>query len=382
VDPELPALARLGIVGAGQIARMTYQAALKLGITPRLLAERLDDAAALVASDVVVGHPDSVAGFAETCAVLTFEHERLDVGLLERLEEAGRVIRPGTRTIRAAFDKIHQRRVLTNRGFAVPAFAEITGPDDIFDFAGVFDWPIVLKTARAAEQDAKGVWIVENEEEALRVLNEQHRHRLLAETFVAIAKELVVLVARRPGGHLRVYPVTQVNNIDGVCRDIVAPAPIAPAVADQARRIARRIADELDTVGVLAVELFLTAEGALLVNELAARPHNAGHFTIEGTPTSQFENHIRAVLDLPLGPTWANSPAAATVNVISGIEHADPSAHLTEALAVEGAHVHLYGKRTGPGRKLGHVTALGSDIEEALELARRAESALLGRRPW
>jgi 5-(carboxyamino)imidazole ribonucleotide synthase len=381
VEPGLPALARLGIVGAGQIARMTYQAALKLGITPRLLAERIDDSAALVASDVVIGHPDSVAGFADTCGVLTFEHERLDVGLLERLEEGGRVIRPGTRTIRAAFDKIHQRRILTNRGFPVPAFAEITGPDDVFDFASVFDWPIVLKRARAADQDAKGVWIVENQAEALRVLNEQNRHRMLAESFVAIASELVVLIVRRPGGHVRVYPVTQVTNVDGVCREIVAPAPVAPATAEAARTLARRIADELDSVGVLAVELFLTAEG-LLVNELAARPHNAGHLTIEATPTSQFENHIRAVLDLPLGPTWPSCPAAATVNVISGIESTDPSANLTEALAVEGAHIHLYGKRAGPGRKLGHVTALGSDPDEALAVARRAESALLGRRPW
>lgn len=382
MDPELSALTRLGIVGAGQIARMTYQAALKLGITPRLLAERQDDAAALVASDVVVGHPDSVAGFAETCAVLTFEHERLDVGLLERLEAAGRVIRPGTRTIRAAFDKIHQRRVLTNRGFPVPAFAEITGPDDIFDFAGVFDWPVVLKTARAVGQDAKSVWIVENQAEALRVLNEQNRHhRLLAEAFVAVAMELVVLVVRRPGGHVRVYPITQVTNVDGVCREIVTPAAISPAVAEEARTLARRLADELDTVGVLAVELFLTADG-LLVNELAARPHNAGHFTIEGTPTSQFENHIRAVLDLPLGPTWATSPAAATVNVIGGFDHLDPSVNLTEALSVEGANIHLYGKLTGPGRKLGHVTALGSDTSQALEVARRAESALQGRRAW
>lgn len=360
---------------------MTYQAALKLGITPRLLAERLDDSAALVASDVVIGHPDSVAGFAETVGVLTFEHERLDVGLLARLEASGRVIRPGTSTIRAAFDKIHQRRVLTNRGFPVPPFAEITGPDDVLDFASVFDWPIVLKSARAAGQDAKGVWIVENQAEALRVLNERNRDRMLAESFVAVAKELVVILVRRPGGHVRVYPVAQVTNVDGVCREIIAPAPVAPNVAEEARTLARRLADEFEAVGVLAVELFLTADG-LLVNELAARPHNAGHFTIEGTPTSQFENHVRAVLDLPLGPTWANAPAAATVNVIGGLEHADPSANLTEALSVEGAHVHLYGKRTGPGRKLGHVTALGSDVEQALEVAHRAESALLGRRPW
>lgn len=377
---DFPALYRLGIVGAGQIARMTHQAALKLGITPRLLAEQLDDSAAQVAPEALFGHPDTLAAFADTCEVLTFEHERLDLGLVQMIEDSGAIVRPGTRTIRAAFDKLHQRRVLSNRGFPVPAFREVRGPDDIFDFAAAYGFPIVLKSVRAGLPGQRSVWIVESSSEALRVLHEQGDRELMAEQFLPIVKELVVLVARRPGGSTRTYPIFEQLYQDGECREIRMPAAIGHPVAAHARELALKLADELDAVGVLAVEVFLTTEG-LMVNELAARPHNAGHVTIEACPTSQFENHVRAVLDLPLGPTWANAPAAVTINVIGGLEVVDPANNLPEALAVEGAQVHLYGKIPRPGRKLGHVTALGDDIDQARELARRAEAALLGRRP-
>ncbi|MGF1596599.1 MAG: 5-(carboxyamino)imidazole ribonucleotide synthase [Acidimicrobiales bacterium] len=376
---DLPALYRLGIVGAGQIARMMHQAALKLGITPRLLAEHLDDSAAQAAAEAMFSHPDTLAAFAEYCEVLTFEHERLDLGLLQVMENNGAIIRPGTKTIRAAFDKLHQRRVLGNRNFPVPAFKELRGPDDLFDFASVHGFPVVIKSVRAGLPGQRGVWIVETRTEGLRVLAEQADRDLMAESFQPIVKELVVLVVRRPGGHTRSYPVTEVINQDGACLEIRSPAAIGPRVAAEARQLALRLADELEAVGVLAVELFLTADG-LIVNELAARPHNAGHVTIEGSPTSQFENHVRAVLDLPLGPTWSNAAATVTINVIGGLDGVDPANHLPDALAVEGAQVHLYGKRPRPGRKLGHVTALGDDIDQARELARRAEAALHGRR--
>lgn len=378
---ELPALYKLGIVGAGQIARMTHQAAVKLGITPRLLAEDLDDSAALAAPDAVFSHPDALAAFAESCEVLTFEHERLDLGLLQSLEDDGVIIRPGATTIRAAFDKMHQRRVLLNRGISVPVFTELRGPDDLLDFAAIYDWPLVIKSVRAGGRNERGTWIVEDQHQAMRVLNEQASRALMVEEFQSIVKELVVLVVRRPGGATRCYPITEVINTDGVCREIRAPAEIGHRVATEARDLALRLADDFDAVGVLAVELFLTSDG-LVVNELAARPHNAGHLTIEATPTSQFENHVRAVLDLPLGPTWSTTPAAVTLNVIGGFEPINPVDHLSEALTVEGVHVHLYGKEPRPGRKLGHVTALGDDLDQARELARRAEAALFGRRAW
>jgi 5-(carboxyamino)imidazole ribonucleotide synthase len=379
VSGDFPTLYRLGIVGAGQIARMTHQAALKLGITPRLLAEHLDDSAAQAAPEAMFGHPDTLAAFAECCEVLTFEHERLDLGLLQLIEDSGVVVRPGTKTIRAAFDKLHQRRVLLNRGFPVPEFAEVRGPDDLFDFASAHGFPVVIKSVRAGLPGQRGVWIVEDRVEAMRVLAEQGDRELMAETFQNIVKELVVLMARRPGGSTRSYAIAEMLYQDGDCREIRVPAAIGHPVATQAREISLRLANELDAVGVLAVELFLTTDG-LVVNELAARPHNAGHVTIENSPTSQFENHVRAVLDLPLGPTWSHAPAAVTINVIGGLENVDPVNNLPEALAVEGAQVHLYGKIPRPGRKLGHVTALGDDLEQAHDLARRAEAALHGRR--
>lgn len=379
MESDLPSLYRLGIVGAGQIARMTHQAAVRLGFTPRLFAERLDDSAALAAPGVVFNHPDALAAFVADCEVVTFEHERLDVGLLQALERNGNLLRPGISTIRAAFDKLHQRRVLKNRGFNVPRFAEVVGPDDVMDFASRFGYPIMVKTVRAAPPGQRGVWRIENHRDAMNVLSQYGELDLMAESYQDIVKELVVLVARRPGGHLRCYPVTEVTNDDGACIEIRAPADIGHRLASDARDVAVRIANEIDAVGILAVEMFLTTEG-LVVNELAARPHNAGHFTIEGSPTSQFENHVRAVLDLPLGPTWAVHKAAVTRNVYGTLDGTDPSQHLPEALAVEGAQVHLYGKYPRQGRKLGHVTAFGEDIEEARLVAARAEAALLGRR--
>lgn len=376
----LPALYRLGIVGSGQIARMTHQAALKLGITPALFAERFDDSAALAAPGAVFNHPDALAGFAADCEVLTFEHERMDIRLLQALEDGGALLRPGTKTLQAAFDKLYLRRVLQNRGFQVPAATEVRGPDDLLDFAASHGYPIVVKTVRAAPPGERGVWVVEDRSEAMRLLAERGRQELMVEEHQAIIKELVVLVVRRPGGFARCYPIAETSHRDGEVWECRAPADVGHRLATEARQMAIDLANEFEAVGVLAVELFLTTEG-LVVNELAARPHNAGHMTIESCPTSQFENHVRAVLDLPLGPTWARVPAAATVNVIGSIDGFDPAQHLPEALAVEGASVHLYGKVPRLGRKLGHVTAVADDMEQASTLARRAEAALHGRRP-
>ncbi|MEZ5340077.1 MAG: ATP-grasp domain-containing protein [Acidimicrobiales bacterium] len=381
MDHDFPALFPLGIVGAGQIARMMHQAAIKFGITPHLLAEHADDSAALAAPNAVFGHPDSLAAFADSCSVVTFEHERLDIGLIERLEASGAVIRPGSKTLRAAFDKAYQRRVLLGRGFPIPAFAEFQSPDDLLDFASVFGWPLVIKSSRAGVEGQRSVWIVGNRSEAMRVISEQSDRPLLLESFQHIVKELVVLVARRPGGNSRCYPVIEQINVDGVASEFRTPATIGHAVATDARSLALRVADELDATGLVAIELFLT-NGGLIVNEIAARPHNAGHLTIEGAATSQFENHVRAVLDLPLGPTWLRAPAVVTKNVIGGRDLVDPARGLADALAVEGTQVHLYGKRHQVGSKLGHVTALADDIELAEEMASRSVSALLGRRPW
>jgi 5-(carboxyamino)imidazole ribonucleotide synthase len=378
VPQHLPALYPLGIVGSGQIARMVHQSAVKLGITPRVMAERLDDSAALAAPDTIINHPDALSGMAADCDVLTFEHERIDLGLLRALEERGHRLRPGTKTLHAASNKLHLRRMLANRGYLVPACLEVRGPDDILTFASDHGYPAMIKTVHAAPPGQGGVWRVENEQEALKVVAEHQSLDLFIEPVQAIIKELVVLVARRPAGQASSYPLIEVTNRSGAIDEARCPADIGRRLAGEARDLALAAADEFDAVGVLAVELFLTTEG-LVINELAARPHNAGHLTIEACPTSQFENHVRAVLDLPLGPTWLRAPAAVTVNVIGTIDGANPAMNLPEALTVEGASVHLYGKAPRPGRKLGHVTAVADDIASAQALARRAEAALLGR---
>ncbi len=379
MDLKQPSLYRLGIVGAGQIARMTHQAALKLGITPRLLAEHKHDVAAQVAPDARFGHPDALSVFAEMCDVVTFEHERVDLGLLKLLEESGTHIRPGTKTITPAFDKLHQRMLLSKKGFVVPGFAELRGPDDLLDFSQKYSYPLVIKSIKAALPGQSGVWIVQDQNEAMRVISEHSATPLMIEEFKPLLGELVAIVARRPGGNKRLYPLAEVFNRDGRCREVHAPATVGANIAAEARELAMAIADEIEAVGVLAVELLLTSNG-LVVNELAARPHNAGHLSLEGCPTSQFENHIRAILDLPLGATWLRSKAAVTVNVIGERDGVDPIDNLADALAVEGAHVHLYGKIPAPDSKLGHVTALGDNIEQAREIARRAEAVLMGHR--
>lgn len=377
---ELPSIYPLGIVGSGQIARMIHSAAVKLGITPQLMAEDSGDSAALAAPGASFRHPDAIASFAEVCEVVTFEHERIDLGMVEHMEAAGQIIRPGARTLRAAMDKIHQRHVLMAKGFTFAPFAELRGPDDLIDFANMFGFPAVIKSVRSGGQAERGAWVVDNQNDALRVMAEQIDRDLMIEQFQPIVKELVVVVARRAGGNARCYPVVETTNIDGFCREIRAPAAIGSRVKTETLETARAIAAELDAVGVIAIEFFLTTNG-VIVNEVAARPHNAGHHTLENAPTSQFENHVRAILDLPLGPTHALSKATVTVNVIGGLDAVDPADHLHEALAIEGASIHLYGKRPRPGRKLGHVTALGDDMEQARELARRAEAALMNRRP-
>ena len=209
---ELPALYRLGIVGSGQIARMMHQSAVKLGITPRLFAERFDDSAALAAPEAVFNHPDALAGFAADCEVLTFEHERMDIRLLQGLESGGNLLRPGTKTLRAAFDKLYLRRVLKNRGYQVPDTVEVRGPDDVLEFAATHGYPVVVKAVRAAPPGELGVWVVEDRNEAMRLVAARIGQELMVEEHQAIIKELVVLVVRRPGGHARCYPITEITN--------------------------------------------------------------------------------------------------------------------------------------------------------------------------
>jgi len=373
----------VGIVGGGQLARMMYQAAIPLGLRPRIMVERDDDAAALIAADVTIGSPTSdsdLRAFAAGCDVLTFDHELVDAESLDSLERSGRAVRPGASMVALAQDKRCQRARFSRLGLPVPAHRVVERGSDIDAFGREHGWPVVLKAGRGG-YDGRGVWVLKDRQEAAALVGElaDRQIPLLAERWISIDRELAALVARRPSGEMVVYPVVETVQRHGMCHEVVAPAPIPPGVSAEAERLARVIAEESELVGMMALELFLTGD-ELMINEIAARPHNSGHLTIEGAETSQFEQHLRAVLDWPLGSTALTAPAVAMVNLIGPVagDAGDPTARRDEALAIPGVHLHLYGKAYRAGRKLGHVTALGATIDEARARARRAASALAG----
>jgi 5-(carboxyamino)imidazole ribonucleotide synthase len=356
----------VGMVGGGQLARMTHQAAIALGQSLRVLAVSPDDGAALVAPDVQVGHHadlDALRAFAKDCDVVTFDHEHVPSGHIEALVAEGVTVLPGAAALRYAQDKRAMRERLTELGIPVPHWAPGT---DLAAFAARVGWPVVVKAVRGG-YDGRGVWVLDESDAPPDV-------ELIVEEKVPLRRELAALVARSPFGQVAAYPVVETVQADGICVEVLAPAPdLDPELAVAAQRLAIRLATELDVVGLLAVELFETPAG-LVVNELAMRPHNSGHWTIEGARTSQFEQHLRAVLDYPLGDTGLTAPAVAMANVLGGEPGGmslDERVHHLFA-ADPGIRLHLYGKQARPGRKLGHVTALGESMAEVRERARKA----------
>jgi 5-(carboxyamino)imidazole ribonucleotide synthase len=359
---------------------MAGEATSALGLSMAVLAGHADDAACAVAAEVVLGSPfveSELRALAERCDVVTFDHEQVDLELVAALAAEGVVLRPGAATLEFAVDKAHMRLALDAAGIPVPAYAVIDLGGDasaaVASFADAHGWPVMLKAARGG-YDGKGVWPAQDRAEAESVLS-RASGRLVVEEMVPFEAELAVLVARRPSGDCQVWPAVETAQVEGVCREVLVPGRLDPEVVAAAAPLGRRVAETVGAVGVMAVELFLTG-GRLLVNEVATRPHNSGHWTIEGSVTSQFENHVRAVLDLPLGSTAPQHPHVASVNLFGGPSGEDPARHLGPGLTVEGAHVHVYGKEAKPGRKLGHVTACGSDPEQVRTQAWTAALAL------
>jgi len=372
----------IGIVGAGQLARMTIQAAIPLAIPIRLLADRADDGAAKVSSDVTIGSPNDFAAldaFSSQCDVMTFDHELVPFEHLLKLEAAGRTLYPSAATMALAQNKRLQREQFAAAGLPVPPFRIIEQSSQLVSFGRLLGWPVVLKAARGG-YDGRGVWIASDEGSGVGLCEELLNLgvEVLAEQWVPIEREVAILVARRPGGETAVYPLVETIQVDGMCRELVAPAVVSDEIASEAYRIAEVVAGIAGVVGILAVELFVT-EGKVLINEIATRPHNSGHYSIEGCVTSQFEQHLRAVLDWPLGSTDLTAPFVVTVNIVGGDDGTDPTSRLAEALAVEGVHVHFYGKGARPGRKLGHVTVTGKDLADVQRRADLAEAILSGR---
>ena len=366
----------VGMVGAGQLARMTSGAATELGIQFRVLAASADESAAQVTAGAMVGDYRSEAdltAFADGCDVVTFDHEHVPSELVAGLEAAGRAVHPGSAALRFTQDKLAMRSRLTELGYRCPEFRPVASAPDVAAFAAKSGWPVVLKAVTGG-YDGRGVWVCEDESAVASVMS--HGLQLIAEEHVRFSRELAILVARSPAGQGAAYPVVETVQRDGICREVIAPAPdLRPAAAADAQRLGLSIARDLGVVGLLAVELFETSDG-LLVNELAMRPHNSGHWTMEGSLTSQFEQHLRAVLNLPLGSPALATRWAVMVNILGG-DDSDLQSRLTHVMAADPAvKVHLYGKPVRPGRKVGHVTALDRDLERARDRAWRAASYL------
>ncbi len=378
---------RLGMIGGGQLARMSLAPATALNVDLTVLCRSFSEAAALAWPDIMLGSPDSeeaLSVVARRCDVITFDHELIDTVITARLEAEGSRFAPSTAVLSISQSKVLQRRRFAELELPLPPFAVIEPGGDvggIARFAAVHGAPLMVKADRGG-YDGRGVWEASTVDEATSICQQLSDRSVAAvlEALMPLDLEVAILVARSWSGEIAVWPLVETVQVDGMLREPRAPALVPQFLQDQAAAIATSIAENLQVVGVLAVEFFVTEQG-LLVNEIATRPHNSGHHTIEGSVTSQFEQHLRAVLDLPLGRTTLTAPHVATVNVVGQPNGHAPEQFLASALTVSGAHVHLYGKSSRPGRKLGHVTVMGDDRNDVLSAARRAAAMLEGEEP-
>ena len=370
------------MIGGGQLARMSAEAATALGIGFRVLAQSPSDPAAQVVRDVHIGSHDDIEAllaFAEGCEVVTFDHEHVPPAYLEQLEALGVAVRPGPAALFHAQDKIHMRQSLTNIGVPCPRWRVVSALDQVIEFVAQVSWPVVLKTSRGG-YDGRGVWVIKSAEQAAEVLAIPLAAgaQWLAEEHIDFVQELAAQVARSPHGQAVAYPIARTTQINGICAEVVVPCPgLSVERAVQAQEIALRIARDLNVTGMLTVELFDTGE-EIYVNELAMRPHNSGHWSIDGAVTSQFENHLRAVLDLPLGDPRAVAPYAVMVNILGGDVDDLYSAYRHVLARDPGLKVHLYGKEVRAGRKLGHVTVIGDNYDQLLARGRHAADYFAG----
>ena len=370
----------VGVIGGGQLARMMQPAAIALGINLAVFAES-EGSSAHGAVTKVGDYTDlaQLREFAKDVDVITFDHEHVPTELLRQLEAEGVNVRPGPAALIHAQNKLVMRKKLAELGLPQPNWAEITSPQELEQFIGIHGPKIVVKTPIGG-YDGKGVRVVSSAAEVSDWLEnlESFGGSLLAEEKVDFLSEAAQLIARRPSGEAKTWPLVQTIQSGGVCSEVIAPYP-SLSLSDPAADIAHSIANGLGVTGVMAVEMFVLADGTLLVNELAMRPHNSGHFSIEGSNTSQFEQHLRAVLDLPLGDTGMRGGFAVMLNLLGVDDKNSFYEHYPTAMArYPSVSFHLYQKTARLGRKMGHLTVLGSNHEELLETGREARSLIYG----
>lgn len=360
-----------------------------LGVRLRLLATDPGESAAQVIPDTRVGHHTdeaAIRGLVEGAAVLTFDHEHVPNDILERLQDDGVPVHPSPQALVHAQDKLVMRARLSrllddpaaDRLVGCPRWVRVASPADVEAFADQVGWPIVVKTPRGG-YDGHGVAVAASVADVPADWFDRFPDGLLAEEKVDFRRELAILIARSPSGQAAAWPVVETIQVDSICDEVIAPAPgLDPDLAAQISAAGLGIAGELGVTGVLAVEGFETPDGRFLVNELAMRPHNSGHWTIDGSTTSQFEQHLRAVLDLPLGAVSTRARWTVMVNVLGGVYEDLYRSYLHVMAHDPGVKVHLYGKGVRPGRKLGHVTVTGDDLADVRARARHAADFIKG----
>ena len=380
---------KVGVIGGGQLAWMMAIAAQKIGIELSVQAANDQEPAAAVADRVVFGKASdakATAKLAESCPVITFENEFVDLAALQALENRDRLdhnfkFLPRLATLEISVDKLKQRQHFRDHGIATPTFYAVDQELDLLSAATNLGYPLVLKSRRHG-YDGKGTWVIKNEQELKAAWQSMHQAPAIAESFIPFEQELAVIAARSLQGEIVIYPVVETLQIDQVCRRTIAPARITPAIAAQVESIAKQIMISLDAIGVIGIEFFLTASGEVSVNEIAPRTHNSGHYTIEGCHTSQFEQLLRVVSGRKLGDASLNVPVAIMINLLGTEQFSekDPE-YLNQRTAIAcfpNTHIHWYGKSSLVGRKLGHVTICASTYDTALEISDRIEKIWYG----
>lgn len=372
---------RIGIVGGGQLAKMTALSALEFGCDIHILERKPEGPAMNLAGKTFIGdwdNPDDLLRLAEHADVITLENEFVDANSLSELEKAGHTLFPTAKSIALVQDKYIQKQTLQEANLPLSPFRAIESREDITEIAKEFNWPLVIKTRRNG-YDGKGNATVNNKSEidaAWDKLDGDNR-TLYAEAFCPFVSELAIIITTSRNGEVATYPLVESVQRDHICHIVRAPALVSDSITENAIDIAQRAVIAIGAIGSFGIEMFLTEDGEVIINELAPRVHNSGHYTIEACECSQFENHVRAVLGWPLGSTKMVEPAAVMVNLLGQGHGNGQPAGFNKALAMSGVHIHIYGKELSmPGRKMGHVTALGETIPEAEKAAQTAADVL------
>ncbi len=378
---------RIGIIGGGQLAKMTAMAALQLGCDVVVLERKKVSPAATLATHSLIGDwdlPEELLKLAAHVDIVTLENEFVNAESLKVLTDHGYTLFPSAGTMALIQDKYLQKQTYSGAGIGVTEFRAVSSPDDIESAGKAFGWPMILKKRRNS-YDGKGNYTVSSAadiEQAWKQLDGAI-NGLYIEAYCPFTMELAVIITRSRNGKIVTYPVVETIQKDHICHVVKAPAAIDKEVADLAAETARRAIIEIDAIGSFGVEMFLTQDNKIILNEIAPRVHNSGHYTIEACVCSQFENHVRAILGWPLGSTQMVRPAAVMVNLLGTDLGPGYPVGIDRALVVPGAHVHIYGKtKSGKGRKMGHVTAVSDTLETAYAAARQAaEYITFGNKP-